>query len=212
VVNNDDDPAFLRAITTPKRGIGHQTLGALGEFAGQYKPEPVRGAVSHSAAAALPAKRRRQPARVRPRVNDLEHRARHTMGRRSRARLSADWLKDIGYEQHLYDGEDSEKLAAARWTNVLEFCDWMASAAAARSTTRPAQRDRQRGKSLLEVAQTISLIVQPERARAGAGRGHAVHAACRQGAGMAARGAGRRERGPAAVSAMTRQRGQAGGR
>ena len=22
-VNNDDDPAFLRAVTTPKRGIGH---------------------------------------------------------------------------------------------------------------------------------------------------------------------------------------------
>jgi ATP-dependent DNA helicase Rep len=28
VVNNDDDPAFLRAITTPKRGIGHTTLGS----------------------------------------------------------------------------------------------------------------------------------------------------------------------------------------
>jgi ATP-dependent DNA helicase Rep len=36
-VNNDDDPAFLRAVTTPKRGIGHQTLAALGEFAGKWK-------------------------------------------------------------------------------------------------------------------------------------------------------------------------------
>jgi ATP-dependent DNA helicase Rep len=27
LVNHDDDPAFLRAVTTPKRGIGHQTLG-----------------------------------------------------------------------------------------------------------------------------------------------------------------------------------------
>ena len=26
LVNRDDDPAFLRAVTTPKRGIGHQTL------------------------------------------------------------------------------------------------------------------------------------------------------------------------------------------
>jgi ATP-dependent DNA helicase Rep len=34
LVNQDDDPAFLRAVTTPKRGIGHQTLAALGEFAG----------------------------------------------------------------------------------------------------------------------------------------------------------------------------------
>src|SRR5215207_264126 len=36
-VNNDDDPAFLRAVTTPKRGIGHQTLQSLGTFASQYK-------------------------------------------------------------------------------------------------------------------------------------------------------------------------------
>ena len=35
LVNSDDDPAFLRAVTTPKRGIGHQTLASLGEFAGQ---------------------------------------------------------------------------------------------------------------------------------------------------------------------------------
>ncbi|HEU4651515.1 MAG TPA: UvrD-helicase domain-containing protein, partial [Croceibacterium sp.] len=33
LVNNDDDPAFLRAVATPKRGIGHQTLASLGEFA-----------------------------------------------------------------------------------------------------------------------------------------------------------------------------------
>ena len=38
LVNNDDDPAFLRAVTTPKRGIGHQTLQpSLGEFAAKWK-------------------------------------------------------------------------------------------------------------------------------------------------------------------------------
>ena len=36
-VNNDDDPAFLRAVTTPKRGIGHTTLQSLGTFASKYK-------------------------------------------------------------------------------------------------------------------------------------------------------------------------------
>jgi ATP-dependent DNA helicase Rep len=35
--------------------------------------------------------------------------------------LLTEWLKDIDYEKHLYDSEDSEKLAAARWTNVLDF-------------------------------------------------------------------------------------------
>ena len=69
-----------------------------------------------------------------------------------------DWLKEIGYEKYLYDGEDSEKVAAARWTNVLEFCDWMAGRCGgqiddAAGVTVTAER-----KTLLEVAQTISLI------------------------------------------------------
>src|SRR5436190_2838730 len=37
LVNNDDDPAFLRAVTTPKRGIGHQTLASLGDFAKTWR-------------------------------------------------------------------------------------------------------------------------------------------------------------------------------
>ncbi|MFN0183722.1 MAG: ATP-dependent helicase, partial [Aquabacterium sp.] len=37
LVNEDDDPAFLRAVTTPKRGIGHTTLQRLGEFAGAHR-------------------------------------------------------------------------------------------------------------------------------------------------------------------------------
>lgn len=35
IVNPDDDPAFLRVINTPKRGIGSATLEKLGLFAGQ---------------------------------------------------------------------------------------------------------------------------------------------------------------------------------
>jgi len=35
-------------------------------------------------------------------------------------------VAEIGYEAHLRDGEDSEKLAASRWTNVLDFVDWIA--------------------------------------------------------------------------------------
>ncbi len=34
IANDHDDPAFIRAATTPKRGIGQATLQALGEFAG----------------------------------------------------------------------------------------------------------------------------------------------------------------------------------
>ena len=43
----------------------------------------------------------RLAARVRPLVNDLEHRARHTIGAEDAKALLLGWLKDIGYEQHL---------------------------------------------------------------------------------------------------------------
>ena len=44
-VNNDDDPAFLRAVTTPKRGIGHTTLAEPRHLREPVQAEPVRGAV-----------------------------------------------------------------------------------------------------------------------------------------------------------------------
>src|SRR4029453_10931796 len=53
LVNQDDDPAFLRAVTTPKRGIGHQTLGALGEFAGKGKTSLFEALFAESLGTAL---------------------------------------------------------------------------------------------------------------------------------------------------------------
>ncbi|MES2974307.1 MAG: UvrD-helicase domain-containing protein, partial [Pseudomonadota bacterium] len=55
-VNNDDDPAFLRAITTPKRGIGHTTLANLGSFASKYKVSLFEALFSSSLGSVLPAK------------------------------------------------------------------------------------------------------------------------------------------------------------
>jgi ATP-dependent DNA helicase Rep len=56
LVNQDDDPAFLRAVTTPKRGIGHQTLAALGEFAGKWKLSLFEALFSPSLGTALKGK------------------------------------------------------------------------------------------------------------------------------------------------------------
>jgi ATP-dependent DNA helicase Rep len=67
------------------------------------------------------------------------------------------WLQEIGYESHLYDGEDNEKVARARWTNVLEFCDWMAGRCGGEIEDATGT-DATETKNLLEVAQTISLI------------------------------------------------------
>ncbi|WP_374668956.1 3'-5' exonuclease, partial [Ramlibacter sp.] len=153
-----DDPAFLRAVTTPKRGIGHTTLQNLGTFASKYKLSLFEALFSSSLGAALPAKAVGSLHEFGRFVNDLEYRARHTVGAEDALAFLLEWLKDIGYEKHLYDSEDSEKLAAARWTNVLDFCDWMAKRCGGEIDDTAGVSLTSERKNLLEVAQTIALL------------------------------------------------------
>ena len=157
-INEDDDPAFLRAVTTPKRGIGHQTLAALGEFAAKSRLSLFGALFSHSLSAALPARAVGSLHEFGREINDLRHRAQHTVGHEAARAFLADWLKAIGYEQHLYDTSDTEPQAAARWTNVLEFCDWMAGRCGGQIDDAAGVTVTAGRKTLLEVAQTISLI------------------------------------------------------
>jgi ATP-dependent DNA helicase Rep len=157
-VNNDDDPAFLRSVTTPNRGIGHQTLQSLGTFASQYKLSLFEALFSSSLGAVLPARAVGSLHEFGRYVNDLEFRARHTLGAEDAQVFLLDWLKDIGYEKHLYDGEDNEKVAATRWTNVLDFIDWMAKRCGGEIDDTAGVSLASEKKNLLEVAQTISLL------------------------------------------------------
>ena len=157
-VNNDDDPAFLRAVTTPKRGIGHQTLASLGTFASQYKLSLYEALFSSSLGSVLAQRAIGSLHEFGRYVNDLEFRARHTKGAEDARVFLTDWLKDIGYEKHLYDSEESEKLAASRWTNVMEFCDWMAQRCGGQIDDAAGVTMASETKSLLEVAQTIALL------------------------------------------------------
>ena len=157
-VNNDDDPAFLRCVTTPKRGIGHTTLQKLGEFANQYRISLFEAVFSHSLGAALPAKAVGSLQAFGNEINDLQFRARHTQGAEAALALLTEWLKDIDYEKHLYDSEESEKLAAARWANVMDFIDWMAKRCGGEVDDTAGVNLMGESKTLLEVAQTIALL------------------------------------------------------
>ena len=91
-------------------------------------------------------------------MSSLEQRARQTSGTDDARTLLLDWLKDIGYEQHLHGGEDSEKLAAARWGNVLDFVDWIARRCGG-EVMPDGSADTAQAQSVLDVAQTISVII-----------------------------------------------------
>jgi ATP-dependent DNA helicase Rep len=156
--NNDDDPAFLRAVTTPKRGIGHTTLAALGTFASQYKLSLFEALFSSSLPSVMPKRTLEGLHEFGRYINDLQYRAKQTVGAEAARAFLAEWLKEIDYEKHLYDGEDSEQAAASRWTNVLEFCDWMAARCGGEIDDASGANVESERKNLLEVAQTISLL------------------------------------------------------
>jgi ATP-dependent DNA helicase Rep len=91
-------------------------------------------------------------------VNELEYRAKHTVGHEAARTFLTEWLKDIAYEKHLYDSEDNEKVAAARWTNVMDFCDWVAGRCGGQIEDDAGVQVESERKSLMEVVQTIALL------------------------------------------------------
>jgi len=159
LVNNDDDPAFLRAVTTPKRGIGHQTLGSLGEFAGKWKTSLYEALFAESLGTAINARAIGSLHEFGRYVSDFEYRARHTTGSEDAKALLMGWLKDIDYEKHLYDGDDSEKVAASRWSNVIDFIDWIAKRCGGEIENDGGMSIETERTSVLDVAQTISVIM-----------------------------------------------------
>jgi ATP-dependent DNA helicase Rep len=159
LVNPDDDPAFLRAVTTPKRGVGHTTLGSLGEFAAKWKVSLFEALFSPTLPTVLKGKAVDLLHDFGREVNDLQHRAAHTTGSEDAKALLLGWLKDIGYEQHLFDSEESEKLAATRWTNVLDFVDWIARRCGGEIRNDGGLTEETERQTVLQVAQTISIII-----------------------------------------------------
>ncbi len=158
LANNDDDPAFLRAITSPKRGIGHTTLQQLGEFANKYRISMFEALFSPSLPAALPKRAVDSLHEFGRYLNDLEFRARNTNGAEAAKAFLNEWLRDIHFEKYLYDSEDSEKIAASRWSNVLEFCDWMGNRCGGTIDDTAGVTTQNEIKSVLEVAQSIALL------------------------------------------------------
>jgi ATP-dependent DNA helicase Rep len=140
LVNDDDDPAFIRAVTTPRRGIGPATLEALGALAGERQCS-LLAALFETAAESRLAARQLAPLRE---FGEFIHRFAWRAERETAAVVIDDLLAAIAYRDWLFDNEP-ERQAAQRWQNVCEFVDWI---------KRRAQED---GRNLLEMAQLMAL-------------------------------------------------------
>ena len=145
VANDDDDPAFIRAITTPKRGIGATALEKLGAIAGSRHESLFAAAFSAEAAAAIPARQREIVAEFCRLINDLRYRA----PREPAGRLLDELLAATGYDDWLVANCD-RAVAAARGQSVRDFVGWL---------SRKGEDDR---RNLLELTQLIALITTLE--------------------------------------------------
>ena len=157
LVNNDDDPAFLRAVAAPKRGIGHQTLGSLGEFAGRWKRSLFEALFADSLHAALPRKAVVALHEFGRFVNDLEYRARHAHGERCGACAA----ERLAAHDRLRAASARRRRPSQAGAGALGQCARVRRVDRAPLRRRPGRRrlrDEIEATSVLQVAQTISLM------------------------------------------------------
>lgn len=141
IANQDDDPAFIRAVTTPKRGVGAATLEALGTYAGQRQVSLFAAACEASFAMKVQARQLEPLTEFTAFVNRMEWRA----SREPAGQVLDDLVLAIGYEVWLFDSND-ERAAQSKWQNVLDFTGWL---------KKKAEED---GKTLMEMTQTVALL------------------------------------------------------
>ena len=158
IANADDDPAFIRAITTPRRGIGQATLETLGAFAGQWQCSLFEAAFKGGIEAKLPTRQLNPLREFCGFINQLEARAsRHgpSGSGENAAALLDDMMAEIGYEAWLYDTFD-EREAKNKWHNVLEFTTWLKEKGNGGKNGDGAE------KNLLELTQMVALMTMLE--------------------------------------------------
>ena len=141
LANSNDDPAFLRAATTPKRGIGETTLGKLNAYAQQHECSLFEASGSLNALATLSTKSRESVQQFIALLRDYQQRAQTDDAGETVQNL----LDDIQYENYLLENHtENPKMAESRWKNVQDLCTWLAK--------------KSEERNLVELTQLIALM------------------------------------------------------
>lgn len=141
IANADDDPAFIRAVTTPKRGIGNVTLEKLGAYAAE-KHISLYSAVHMPSFAGMLQSAQFEALKT---FCDFISRIQSRAEREPSGALLKELLDAVQYENWLYES-DEPRPAETRWKNVLELIAWF---------DRKYTED---GTNLIEMTQKIALI------------------------------------------------------
>jgi ATP-dependent DNA helicase Rep len=153
IANSDDDPAFIRAVTTPKRGVGQSTLEVLGAFAGQWQCSLFEAVFKGGIEAKLQDRQLNPLREFANFINHLERRA--GQPGETAAELLDEMMKEINYEGYLYDAFD-DRQAQGKWENVIDFTTWLKEKGTGGKDGAGAE------KSLLDLTQMVALMTMLE--------------------------------------------------
>lgn len=142
LVNDDDDTAFIRAVTTPKRGVGAVTLEKLVNYAKNRNislfaalfEEGFRYQCNEAQMAPL--------LEFGTLINDFQFR----MLKEDVLEFLTELVAKIGYEIYLYEHESNSKSAEKKWGNVLSLINYLGKKAT------------ESGKKIPDLVQMITLI------------------------------------------------------
>jgi ATP-dependent DNA helicase Rep len=151
LANDNDDPAFIRAATTPRRGIGQATLQALGEYAAKRHIGMFAAACEQGAQSLINAKQLQALQTFVGFLQRFAMRASQPASREPVARLLDELMAAINYEHYLYDVSVDDRAARSRWQTVLELLDWLKA------------RATESNWSLSELVQHVALVTMLER-------------------------------------------------
>ncbi|MEW6612198.1 MAG: UvrD-helicase domain-containing protein [Pseudomonadota bacterium] len=125
LANPDDDLAFLRAVNTPRRGIGGATLEALGNFAQQHDLSLFAAVWEEGLAEHLPARGLEALRQFGQWVNRMAERVEKSAATDQEVCATLRSLpEEIDYLGYLKDQCD-ERGALRRMENVNSLFDWM---------------------------------------------------------------------------------------
>ena len=141
IANPDDDPAFIRAITTPKRGIGNSTLEKLAAHAAARNVSLFEAAFESAMAHQLQPRQHEDLITFCNFINRMQARAE----KEPCQEVMNDLLAAIDYEAWLFDSHEPRQ-AESKWANMQDFTGWI---------NRKSEADE---KNMIAMTQTIALL------------------------------------------------------
>lgn len=122
LMNPTDDTAFIRIVNVPKRGVGPHTVERIGELAHELHCSLLEAA-QHQALKTRLGSREYQSVQLFTHL--MGQTARRCDDNRDVMPALYHLIKEIGYEEWLYEASPSQAAAEMRYKNISELLRWV---------------------------------------------------------------------------------------